>query len=406
MVQVIETEDPRSKISEMLGMSLGQGIGNGLNTYFANRSLESVLQDKSLENAPQSQRLQALQTALSPYGEKGQEILQNRMQIEQVQQQEQDLRKQEALQRRKGKALGRYLKGQELSPQEESLFTPNEFVAMHKARNPKPAGGVTGQPIPPDVNQKITSIINQSAGLSADELKNVMDNAGVPPVYSNGYIENRRRQQESGSDFDVKFHQESADFEKSLRTHASTAKRQIPLIESNIKSVKEGKIKPSSLANVFSFFGDTGKKISNALLSKDEAALLASVPEFLEGRKELFGVRLSDADLRLLQDKLPEIGKSKEANLAILDLMKRAAERAIKLEKISEDVLEKKGIAFRSGRLRPLGYEREVMKAFDEFEQQQNSFEQPPSASEHKGRIIEDESGKRFRSNGVNWEPL
>ena len=83
MVQVIETEDPRSKLSDMLGMSLGQGIGNGLNTYFANRSLDSVLKDKALEGAPQSKKLEALRSALSPYGEKGQEIFQQRMAIEQ-----------------------------------------------------------------------------------------------------------------------------------------------------------------------------------------------------------------------------------------------------------------------------------------------------------------------------------
>ena len=83
MVQVIETGNPQGKLAEALGMSLGQGLGNGLNTYFANRSLDSVLKDKALESAPLSQKLEAIRGALSPYGEKGQEILQQRMAIEQ-----------------------------------------------------------------------------------------------------------------------------------------------------------------------------------------------------------------------------------------------------------------------------------------------------------------------------------
>ncbi len=83
MVQVIKTDNPQGKLSEALGMSLGQGIGNGLNTFFANRSLESVMHDKSLKDAPQSQKLEAIRTALSPYGEKGQEIFKQRMEIEQ-----------------------------------------------------------------------------------------------------------------------------------------------------------------------------------------------------------------------------------------------------------------------------------------------------------------------------------
>jgi len=83
MVQVIDVGNPKGKISEMLGMSLGQGIGSGLNTFFANRSLDSVLQDKALEGAPVSKKLEALRSALSPYGEAGQQILEQRMAIQQ-----------------------------------------------------------------------------------------------------------------------------------------------------------------------------------------------------------------------------------------------------------------------------------------------------------------------------------
>ena len=277
---------------------------------------------------------------------------------------------------------------------------------MYKAKNPVAPGGVTAQRVPPEIGAKIGEVLNNSQDLSSDDLKNVMDSIGIPPIYSNGYIENRRRTQEKGSEHDIKFHQESAEFDKSLRDHANTARRQIPLIENGIKSVEGGKINPGSLANVFSFFGERGKKISNALLSKDESALLASIPEFLEGRKELFGVRLSDADLRLLQDKLPDIGKNKEANLAILKLMKKSAEKSIKLEKVSQDVLEKKGLPYRSGKLRPLGYERDVMNAFEDFERNQETFEQAPPAAQHKGKVIEDDSGRRFKSNGINWEPV
>jgi hypothetical protein len=229
------------------------------------------------------------------------------------------------------------------------------------------------------VSQKIGEVLKNSQGMSADDLKNVMDDMGIPPAYSNGYVENRRRTQETGSEHDIKFHQESAEFEKSLRKNSDAARRQLPLIESGLKAVKEGKIKPGSMANVLSSFGEKGKKVANAFLSGKQAELLSSVPEFLEGKKELFGVRLSDADLAILQDKLPDIGKSKQANEAIFNLMKRAAEKSLKLEKISEDVLEKHGLAIPNhpGKLRPLGYEREVMKAFDEFEGTRNNGERP-----------------------------
>jgi hypothetical protein len=417
MVQVIKTENHKGKLAESLGLSLGQGIGNGLNTYFANRSLDSVMHDKSLDGKSYSEKLEATRAALSPYGEKGQEILQQRMQIMQMDKQEQDVKKAEAKEKIKGKALGKYLKGGELTEDEESMFTPQEFVAMHKARNPKPQGGVTGQPLSPDKIQAIENVIRQNPDVSSDDLAIAMGKAGIEPIYSNPYIENRRRQEETNAKNaneankiankeDILFHQESSEFEKGVTKNASVARKQIPLIETNIKNVKEGKIKPHSLANIFSALGERGKKIANALLSGEEAALNASIPEFLEGRKELFGVRLSDADLKLLEDKLPHIGKSKEANLAILDLMKRAAQRALQLEKVSQDVLEKKGVQRKGGKLRPLGYEREVMKAFDEANENEGIFEDVPSAAEYPNKIIEDDSGKRYKSNGQTWEPV
>lgn len=125
MVQVIETGDPRSKLTDMLGMSLGQGLGNGLNTFFANRSLESVLHDKALEGAPQSKKLEALRSALSPYGEKGQEIFQQRMQIEQ---QEMNEAQQDV--------LGRVVEGQKVSAKDLAKLSPeNQLKVMQIQKN-------------------------------------------------------------------------------------------------------------------------------------------------------------------------------------------------------------------------------------------------------------------------------
>jgi hypothetical protein len=131
MAKVIaQLENPQGKLADMLGMSLGQGLGNGLNTFFANRSLESVLHDKALEGAPQSKKLEALRSALSPYGEKGQEIFNQRMQIEQLEASEKS-------QQAKGKALSKFQKGEALTDKEWAAFTPQEVAALQKAYHPK-----------------------------------------------------------------------------------------------------------------------------------------------------------------------------------------------------------------------------------------------------------------------------
>lgn len=129
MVQVIETEDPRSKISEVLGMELGKGLGNGLNTFFANRSLDSVLQDKALEGAPQSKKLQALQTALGPYGQKGQELFNQRLQIEELENQEAER-----------DILGRVVSGEKVNSKQLSKLSPQNQLKVFDLQKRRESG--------------------------------------------------------------------------------------------------------------------------------------------------------------------------------------------------------------------------------------------------------------------------
>jgi hypothetical protein len=136
MVQVIETSDPRTKLADMLGMSLGEGIGNGLNTFFANRSLDSVLHDKALKGAPQSKKLEAVRSALSPYGEKGQEIFQQRMQIDQQERNEAETAKNEAQQ----EVLSRVVTGEKVAAKDLKKLTPENQLKVMEFQKKRQAG--------------------------------------------------------------------------------------------------------------------------------------------------------------------------------------------------------------------------------------------------------------------------
>jgi len=155
MVGVIaKLENHQGKLADMLGMSLGQGIGNGLNTFFANRSLESVMHDKALEGAPQSKKLEALQSALSPYGEKGQEIFQQRMLIDKQEREEQELaRNQKELTRKQKRedqelanteeekeVLGRVLSGETVSNKDMAKVSPQNQLKLKEIQQKKQLG--------------------------------------------------------------------------------------------------------------------------------------------------------------------------------------------------------------------------------------------------------------------------
>ncbi len=170
MVQIIETGNPQGRLSDMLGMSLGQGIGNGLNTFFANRSLESVMHDKALEGAPQSKKLEAIREALSPYGEKGQEIFKQRMEIEQ-------LEKNEAEQ----EVLSRVVNGEKVSPKDLKHLTPQNQLKVLELLKKREAGKSVYDSLIkakyPEETAKIwqNQMENAPVGGQSDVIKNVND---------------------------------------------------------------------------------------------------------------------------------------------------------------------------------------------------------------------------------------
>jgi|GEM_PF-2501195 hypothetical protein len=385
MVQFFKgSVDPRAASYGTLAESLGQGLGNAVDTYYTNKALDSVLNDEKLKDAPQSEKMGALQRALQPYP-KGKEILQQRMQISQLEEKE----KQDKLQKDQSHVIGKILNKQPINEKERSILSPEQSLAIAKheqalelgklkANNKAPLGGLGGQPVDPVIAKKIEEIVTENPDATPDQLGILLTNAGVPTTNQDRYLENRRREQELKSKAeseesklatkqDIAFHEASKDYDKSIQKEAKVAKKQLDSIEDIEKSVREGKIKPTNAANVLKFFGPIGERLAEAALTKDQAKLQAAIPEFLEGRKELFGVRLSDADLKLLQDKLPDIAKSPEANLAILGLMKKYANQSLLKKKAAENVLESKGIAVknREGKLRPLNYESLVENEYD-----------------------------------------
>ncbi len=248
-------------------------------------------------------------------------------------------------------------------------------VQAQELRNkqpPKPPGGLTGQPVPDEVSQLIPSILETNKEANADALAVAFDSAKIPRTYSNSYIENRRRQDEAKTTKEndtnknnrkeqIEFHRDTQKYDDELIGKIKTAKSQIETISSIESALNSGNVKPSSFANIFKGFGKIGDKISEAIINKDEAALQASIPQLLEGWKEVFGVRLTDADLRLLQDKLPSIGKSPEANRSIVKILRKYADMNLLRGEIASEIKkENKG-------LRPLGYAEEIESRFDKM---------------------------------------
>lgn len=216
--------------------------------------------------------------------------------------------------------------------------------------------------------------ISPTENYSADDLEMLSGFAGQPGQQgivgniAKGQLEKREKAEKR--EFDEKkiqrkealdFHHESQKYDEELLDSYKRSINQIQALDNIDKAISSGKVKPSSLANIFKGFGQIGNKIADALLSGDEATILGSIPYLIEGWKDIFGVRLSDADLRVIQDKLPNISKSPEANKSIMNIMRKYADMSkLRYEIGSQIKKENKGI-------RPLGYQDQIEMKFMEM---------------------------------------
>lgn len=71
-------------LAEVLGMSLGKGLGSLTTDYYANKALDKVINDPALKGADTVKRLTALQQALQPFGDVGKNMLATRLGIEEA----------------------------------------------------------------------------------------------------------------------------------------------------------------------------------------------------------------------------------------------------------------------------------------------------------------------------------
>lgn len=255
------------------------------------------------------------------------------------------------------------LKKYGLLPNQEQMYSddmqePND--GMDNVGQYEDIDGVEEEPVSIPKPRKQESKVTQPS----HSKEKINQTALIEPKLAEAYQKQNEewyKDQRYNEETRYKYHKESEEYDKELVKSNKSNNELLSALDDAEKNVKSGKVKPSSISNIFSSFGEIGKKISNAFLNKDTAELQALSPQFLEGRKEIFGVRLSDADLKLLQDKLPEMSKSPEANLAVIKLMKRYAKRASLRYKIGKEIKKK------NKNLRPLGFADMVEERFEEM---------------------------------------
>lgn len=276
-----------------------------------------------------------------------------------------------------GFGLSSQLKSQEerLAQQQENKFLQQNFgVNLSGIRDPNLRSKIIGEELkgqlqkenqqrksqllsklfPGEFEEKET-MQEDASGVSTPQEKEITDAqiAAVSEVDPNlakllqGQKESKRREQ-------IEFHKESSKFDESLTKRAEAAERKIKAIERQEKILPKLSKKDRIISALF-----RGTKYENLVKSQNAQEFDSLVLPMLEGARELFGVRLSDADLKLVLQKIATAEKDPGANQAILDWQKLESNLDIARKKIGNEIRKKnKG-------LRPLDYEEQINQQVD-----------------------------------------
>lgn len=324
MVQIVEFGNPKGRLAEMLGMSLGQGLGSGLNTYFANRSLESVMKDKSLEGSPPSKKLEAIRAALSPYGEKGQEIFNQRMQIEQQEQQE---RERSDL----SKISGYYQKRQDIPSDllsRQSVETQLKIQDRLKSRQlgenirntlikngvPEEQANYYG-----DMIENTEKGTNQSAVIK-EALETSNRYRSQIPENNKSAMEIRAnripRTPQEQFQADKEGLSETTKIRSDIASRAENARRAVANKKFQLHLVQKGKLDDPVTVELAKRLPGA---IGNKLLSKDTLLYQSGLFDEFGVLKTMFPGQIRVKEIELLEDKLASLDKNAEAKKAILE---------------------------------------------------------------------------------------
>jgi hypothetical protein len=328
MVQIIERGPSLSSLSgQILGQSLGQGLGQFVGDYRANQAFEKVTNDPELKNKSLSERWNALSQVARKHGLRGENFLKNQLQLEQQ-------AEQEKTQKRESKLVQKLLNGEEISDTELEGTRPELQIMAHKARQPKaPPGGLSGQPVPPEISQKIPEILNSNKDRSAEELATSFDAAGIPRTYSNSYIESRRRQEET----QAKTGQKGSELERTYQTQ-----RAAPILKKYDEIAANLPFKESALNTIEQNMTDTGISDFIADATGFEPLRSASASRAKTGLKEYLLSNLVRAGARpnqwieqQINSALPNFGRNAEANESVTRILRNQFD----LEKSKTDLI-------------------------------------------------------------------
>lgn len=214
----------------------------------------------------------------------------------------------------------------------------------------------------------------------------------------------QKKEQEAAADYITNARREGA--------HASQMLRELPQLEQAINSPQ---LADQNFLNRFLTAQAQKLPGGGALLNDQEQTIASFGKTLVTDLSNLKGLRLTDAKLRWLENAVPGVGKSPEANKRAFQIVRDIYQVRAAVPQIIEQIIQENGgeapnnielkVNERIGEV--LSKYIDEQPDFKGGKKETQSFEKFPSASEYSGKKIKDtESGAIYQSDGKNWKKV
>ena len=309
--------DPGGLIGSMIGQGFQQGANLGLQNYFAQAEQQRTQQQQQMK---QQQESSALQNVLQQNG--GQNANPNTL-------------------------FHAIMQSPHISQETKKLYAQHaqnqaKIEAQQKAAaNKPPPGGISAQPVPPEVSKTIGNILKANSESTADDLALALDEAGIPRTFSNSYIENRRRKEETkGKEQGSKLaaiRGETVPLRKEFSDKGEAARQGIQNKQRLLDLIKTGKIDDPTWAALAQHVPlNLGKR----LLSNETVEYKAGLVDEFKDLRNIFQGQTRIKEIELLEDKIADIYLTDDQKEAVLNSRMEALKADIIREEAAAEVEE------------------------------------------------------------------
>lgn len=239
---------------------------------------------------------------------------------------------------------------------------PNIATSLTKpAKEPAPIGGLGGMAIPPEQQALIDEVMARPGAdkWSGEKLTNELSKAGVFPHYADERGKLRTEDQkyqaaQMGSPLEI--HKLTTEFDNKIADEAKTATSQLHSINEIRDAIKSNDVGPDTIFGLLNLVSPTLAKI---FTTKEQQKFITATKNLYEGVKDMFGIRLSDADLKLIEGMMPDPSKTVEANMAAVDFLEFGAKMKKRAQQIGAEIKNN------NNGFRPLRYADEIRERLD-----------------------------------------